>query len=284
MINFPVVDTHVHVWDLDRLRYPWLDRCPSINRTFLLNDFDTARGPIEVEKLVFVQCECLPKQHLDELRWVQSLANGDPRIWGIVPWAPLESGDEVSEELRQMASDPRVKGVRRIIMSEADVNFCIRPGFTRGVQLLGEMDLHFEITIAPIHMPNTLELIRRCPGVSFILDHLGNPDIAGSVLEPWATHLREMASFENVWCKVSGLATNANLESWKREDFVPYLDTVFEAFGTHRVVYASDWPHALRATDYVRWFETLDWATRAWDEASRRRLFHDNAVQFYRLG
>ena len=283
MVGFPVIDTHLHVWDLGRLRYPWLDEYPIINRTFLLEDFDKAHGQIEIEKMVFVQCECLPAQHLDELLWVQSLADTDSRIQGIVPWAPLEDGDKVADELETIAQDSRVKGVRRIIQFEPDVDFCSQLGFVRGVQLLGTLGLHFEITIAPIHMPNTLALVRKCPDVRFVLDHIGNPDIASGALQPWADYIKQLARFENVWCKVSGLATNADFYNWKKGDFVPYLETIFEAFGFDRVMYAGDWPHALRATKYARWFNTLDWATDNCTDSERRRLFRDNAIIFYRL-
>ena len=283
MVDFPVIDTHVHVWNLERFRYPWLDDCACINRTFLLKDFDEARKNIEIEKMVFVQCECLPSQHLDELRWFQSMTDEDERIQGIVPWAPLEDGEKFASELEVISTDPRVKGFRRIIQFEPDIDFCVKPGFIRGVQLLGEFELHFEITISPTQTPNIIKLIEVCPNVKFVLDHIGNPDIAGGVIEPWASYINELARFENVWCKVSGLATNADLQNWKAEDFTPYLDTIFEAFGIDMVMYAGDWPHSLRATEYTRWFETLYQYAKPLSKSDHRKLFHDNAIDFYRL-
>jgi L-fuconolactonase len=234
--------------------------------------------------VVFVQCECLPEQHLDELRWVQSLADADPRIAGIVPWAPLEAGDDVHEELVQIAADPRVKGIRRIIQFEDDVDFCARAEFVRGVQLLADVQLHFEITIASVHMPNALKLIDQCPQVRFILDHIGNPNIRSGQRQPWATHMKAIGGCDGVYCKVSNFACNADLENWKRDDFVPYFETVVETFGHDRIIWAGDWPHALRAIQYVEWVQIADWMTRHWSKEDRYKLFHDNAVQFYRLG
>jgi len=141
----------------------------------------------------------------------------------------------------------------------------------------------FEITVSPVHMPNVLKLIDRCPGVRFILDHLGNPNIKDGEREPWPTHVKALAECTNVYCKVSGAATNADLENWKREDFVPFVETVFDAFGFDRVIYAGDWPHALRAIEYVQWVETLDWLARNRSDRERRKLFRENAIDFYRL-
>jgi len=249
-ISFAVtlIDAHIHVWDLQRLSYPWLAGAPGINRTYLLSDYDAARGNRAVEAMVFVQCECEPAQHLEELRWVQPLADADPRLQGIVPWAPLETGDAVEAELAEMAKDLRVKGVRRIIQFEADPDFCLNPKFIRGVHLLGEHGLHFEITIAPHHFPRVMKVIAACPETRFILDHIGNPDISAgrSALEPWRKYLREFAASEP--------------HPW-----------------------GSDWPHALRASQYLRWLETAEALTAHLSAADRRKIFHDNAASYYRL-
>lgn len=279
----PIIDAHIHIWDLDRLRYPWLADVPTINRSFLLDDYHAARGPRNVEALVFVQCECEPARHLEELAWVQSCADADPRLKAIVPWAPLEAGDAVGEELLAIARDGRVKGVRRIIQFERDVDFCVQPGFVRGVQLLGEADLHCELTIAPIHFPNVLKLVAACPETRFILDHIGNPDIRAGVIEPWRSLLRQFAASGPHTCKFSNLVCNADLEKWQPDDLRPFADAVFEAFGPDRVIWGSDWPHALRASDFQRWLDTADLLTAGFSTADRRKIFHDNAVKFYRL-
>jgi L-fuconolactonase len=283
MIDFPLIDAHIHTWDLNRLTYPWLDTVPAINRTYLLSDFDEARSGHEVEAMVFVQCECLPDQHLSELAWVRSMAEADPRLKAIVPWAPLESGDAVADELARIAEDKRVKGVRRIIQFEEDPDFCIRPDFIRGVQLLGEVGLHCELTIAPTHFPDVMKLIAACPDTRFILDHIGNPNIAGQQIQPWKDQLKCFADAGPHHCKFSNLVCNANLESWTIEELRPFAEAVIEAFGPERLIWGSDWPHALRASSWTRWIETADALTAHLSDEVRRNIFHDNAARFYRI-
>jgi L-fuconolactonase len=175
--DYAVVDPHLHVWDTNRLRYPWLAGFPLLNRSFLMADFDQARGGLMVEQLVFVQAECEPAQHLLELSWVQSLANQDQRISGLVPWVNVEAGQAICPTLDLFKQDPRVKGVRRLLFTEADPRFCLQNGFVQGVQELGARDLHFELCLRPDQFPAAMELIERCPQTRFVLDHIGNPDI-----------------------------------------------------------------------------------------------------------
>jgi L-fuconolactonase len=282
-ITFPIIDAHIHLWDLTKLDYPWLANVPSINRNFLLSDYDAACASQPVQAMVFVQCECLSAQHLAELAWVQSLADSEPRLKAIIPWAPLEDGDAVEEELFKIAEDPRVKGVRRIIEFEEDVDFCVRPGFIRGVQLLGKAGLHCELTVAPAHFSNVLRLIDQCPDTRFILDRIGSPPIAKGLLEPWKSSIHNFAASGPHFCKFSNLVCNANLETWTINDLRPFAETVFEAFGPDRLIWGSDWPHALRASEFTRWLETADLLTAEFSEAERKQIFHDNAARFYRL-
>ncbi len=283
MLNFPIIDTHLHLWDPARLRYPWLDGNALLNQPYLLDDYHRACGPVAVEQMVFLQCECEPSQFMEEAGWVTQLAREDKRLTAMVPWAPLEQGEAARPALERLASNPLVRGIRRIIQFEPDPEFCLRPDFVKGVQSLPGYGLHFELCIAHGHLANTLKLVAQCPDTHFILDHIGKPDIKQHLLEPWQQQLKQLAGFPNVWCKVSGLATEADHHSWTREDLQPYLEHVFECFGFERVLYGSDWPVALQATDLPRWVETLAWVVRGCSDAERRQLFHDNAQAFYRL-
>jgi L-fuconolactonase len=282
-LTFPIVDTHLHVWDPRLLRYPWLDDVPLLNKPYPLEDYHHARGPVEVGQMVFVQCEADFSQFMDEARWVEQLAGQDSRLTGIVPWAPLENGESARPAVEALASNPHVKGIRRIIQFEPDIDFCLRPDFVRGVQLLADYQLSFDICIAARHLPNTIALVRQCPDVRFILDHIGKPDIKNHVLDPWREQVRTLAGFPNVWCKVSGLATEADHRSWTKEQLKPYIDHVIECFGFERVIYGGDWPVAVQATTYPRWVETLLWAVEGCSDNELKRLFRDNAVEFYRL-
>ena len=283
MPDFPIVDTHLHVWDPGKLRYPWLDDIPFLNKPFLLEEYARLCEPVQVGKMVFIQAECDFTQYREEAEWVTSLTKADSRLKGIVPWAPLEKGAAVGPELEALASNSLIKGIRRIIQFEPDMNFCLQPDFVKGVQLLPTYDLHFEICIAHIHLENTIKLVRQCPDVRFILDHIGKPDIKDHILDPWREHIRQLSECPNVHCKISGLVTEADHERWTKEDLKPYIDHIVECFGFDRVMYGGDWPVASQASEYPGWVEALEWAVGGCSAEELRKLFRDNAVSFYRL-
>jgi L-fuconolactonase len=284
MLDFPIVDTHVHLWDPQNLRYVWLDDNELLNKPYLPADYRRACGPVQVAKMVFLQAEADFAQYQEEADWVTMLAREqDPRIEGIVPWAPLELGEGARLALAKLAANPLIKGIRRIIQFEPDPEFCLRPDFVRGVQLLPEYGLHFEICIHHTQMANTIKLVEQCPQVTFILDHIGKPDIKNHVMEPWRAELKTMAGFPKMWCKMSGLVTEADHQHWTKEDLRPYIDHVLDTFGFDRVMYGGDWPVAYQATEYPRWVETLTWAVDGCSQEDQRKLFRENAIRFYRL-
>lgn len=286
MPDYPIVDTHVHLWDPKRLRYAWLDNDPVLNREFLPSDYQKACGDVRVEKIVFVQADCKPSQAVDELAWVASLAESNPFIAGAVAFAPLEKGDAAREDLDRLARHPRhalLRGIRRLIQSEPDPRFCLQPEFVRGVQLLATYDLSFDLCILHSQLENTTELVRKCPQVRFILDHIGKPDIKGHLLDPWRQHLRALSKLPNVVCKISGLVTEADHSKWTREELRPYIDHVIDCFGFDRVMFGSDWPVQQLASDYPRWVETLKWAIEGATAAEKRKLFRENAIATYGL-
>lgn len=284
MIDFPIVDTHLHVWDPGLLPYSWLKDIPLLNRPFLLEDYDKACGDVVVEKMVFLQCEVDTTHYEQEAAWVSELATKDPRIQGMVPWAPCEKGQPVRADLERLVqNNPLTKGVRRIIQFEEDIAFCLDPQFIDGVRAVSGLNLHFELCLYHPQLENVVKMVRQCPDVRFMLDHIGKPDIKNAVMEPWKTHLSALAEMQNVWCKVSGMATEADMDSWTKEDLRPYIDHVIDAFGIDRVAYGGDWPVATQATEYPRWVQTLDWATGDLSAGEKKKLFHDNAIKFYRL-
>ncbi|MHB1295808.1 MAG: amidohydrolase family protein [Anaerolineae bacterium] len=284
MPRFPLVDTHLHVWDPTRLRYPWLDDIPLLNRSYLPADYDAACGDVQVAQMVFVQAEADFALFREETAWVTALARQDPRLAGIVSWAPLEHGDAVRGVLERLAQNPLVKGIRRIIQFEADPAFCLRPDFVRGVQALPDYGLSFDLCINHHQMANTIALVQQCPQVQFVLDHIGKPDIRGQLFSPWKEELHTLAGFPNVWCKVSGLVTEADHEHWQLADLQPYLDHVLACFGFGRVMFGGDFPVVLQAATLPRWIETLDGALAGCSAEELGRLYRDNARAFYRLG
>lgn len=283
MPSFPIIDTHVHLWDPRRLRYGWLAEVAALNRPFLIDDFRAACGPVAVSKLVFVQCECDPAQSAAEVAWVAEVASDEPRLNGIVAQAPLEKGDAVAADLARLAAMPLVKGVRRLLQSEADDAFCLRPDFVRGVRLLPRHGLTFDLCIFHRQLANVIQLVRQCPEVRFVLDHIGKPAIKARQLDPWRAELRTLAALPNVTCKLSGLVTEADWTRWTPADLRPYLDHVLECFGAGRVMFGGDWPVSTQATDYPRWVATLDTMLSRCSRAEQEQIYVRNAEKFYRL-
>ena len=284
MTSIPIVDTHMHLWDPEYLSYAWLEEVQVLNRPFLLADYQRAMDSHQVAKMVFVQCEADQDQYVQEAEWVAALAKEDPRIAAIVPWAPLEQGDAVRDALAALADNPLIKGIRRIIQFEDDPGFCLQVNFVRGVQLLDVFDFHFEICIkGDKQFAAALELVRRCPDVRFILDHIGKPNIGQSEIEPWRKQIGELARMDNTWCKMSGLVVEADMKHWTLAGLQPYIDIAWENFGPDRVMFGGDWPVVTQAAKLHEWISVLLTAMSSHSEEERRKLFHDNATSFYRL-
>ena len=254
-----------------------------LNRNYLIDEYRQACGTVEVAKMVFLQAEVDQAQFHQEAEWVTEVAQEDDRIKGIVAWAPLEKGDGAQEDLAKLASNPLVKGIRRIIEFEEDQEFCLQPDFVRGVQSLAEHELTFDICINHAQMTNTLKLVRQCPEVSFVMDHHAKPNVKDHLLDPWREQMKEYASLPNTFCKLSGLVTEADFENWTIDDLRPYTDHVVECFGFDRLLFGGDWPVAAQATKYPRWVSTLDEMLKGCSDDELRKVYVSNAEAFYRV-
>lgn len=278
-----IVDTHVHLWDPAEMEMAWLRGNKVLDRPYALADFNDAATGLAVDALVLVQADVAPSYALVEATWAAGLAAGDPRLQAFVAWAPLESGEPARSFLRQLERlGPLLKGIRRNLQDEPDPDFCLRKDFVRGVQLLADFNLSFDLCVRHDQLPAVRQLVRQCPTTRFVLDHLGKPDIRHHGLDPWRSEISQLAESGNAWCKISGLATEAD-PSWTTEDLRPYVDHAIGQFGAGRVMFGSDWPVALQATSYARWVATLDALTSALSAADRQRLWRDNGRAFYRL-
>lgn len=284
LLDVPVIDTHVHLWNRDRSRLTWIDGNSTLDHNFLPTDYTEHTKEVGVEALVFVEAGIEPQYAFIEAEWVKELAQEDGRIQGIVAAAPVEHGARSRLYLEKLAAlGPLVKGVRRLLQGEADPFYCLQPDFIAGVKLLPEYGLSFDICILHFQLEGVIELVKRCPEVSFILDHIAKPAIKAGVFEPWGRQIGELAALPNVVCKVSGVVTEADFQTWTEDGIKPYVDRVLEVFGEDRVMFGSDWPVVLNASSYLRWVKALDSFTSHLSQDARRKLWADNARRYYRL-
>jgi len=282
--DFPIVDSHVHLYDVSRLSYGWLAGVPRIARTYLIEDFDAARAEVEVDTIVFAEVAVDPGLHLAEAQLIQELADRDPRLKGIVAHAPLEKGPSVEPDLVALKAHRNVRGIRRLIETESNPAFCVEPPFLAALRLLPKYDLTFDICVKHWALTYALELVRRCPEVTFVLDHIGKPDIKNGLREPWSSQMRELARMPNVVVKLSGVITEADRQHWRAEDVKPYVEHVLTRFGFGRVMYGSDWTVSELTHRYPQWVEILDAITAGSSGEELRQLYRETAIRTYRLG
>jgi L-fuconolactonase len=283
MPTMPIVDTHVHLWDPSAVPIAWLAQVPALDRPFGLQDFALATEGLEIEAMVFLECDVDRGQHLVEADWVAGLAALEPRLRAMVAHAPLERGAVVLDDIELMARHGLLRGIRRLLQSE-EPGFCLQDDFVQAVQMLPRFHLVFDLCVYHPQLPDAIELVRRCPGVTFVLDHMGKPGVKDGLLDPWRAHVHELAAMDNVVCKVSGLATEADHDSWTKEQLRPYIDHVVACFGFDRIMYGGDWPVSAQATTYRRWTEILDEALSGCSQEELDRFWRGNARRVYRLG
>ena len=283
MPDFPIVDSHVHLADPQRFGYAWTRNAPSLNRQVLPEHLTRAAAPTRIDEFVFVEVDVDFPQHLAEAEWIASLAKSDPRLRGMVAALPLERGRDIAGELDQLRRHKILRGVRRLIQNQSDPDFCIRPDFIEGLKLLARHDLVFDICIFHHHLPNAIKMVRQCPEVRFVLDHIGKPGIKAGLTDPWRQHLKELAALPNVTCKISGVSTEADHKNWTREQLKPYIAHTIDTFGFDRVMYGGDWHVLELAGTYPEWVEIVDWVVEGASAAEKRKLFRDNAIRDYRL-
>lgn len=270
------IDAHHHFWHYNTDEYGWISE-EIIQRDFLPDDLQEVIAPLGIEGVVSVQA----RQTLEETRWLLDLASLHDFIKGIVGWVPLLE-DNVREALEQFVSHPHFKGVRDGLQGEAP-EFMERADFNNGIACLKEFNVVYNLLITERHLPKAIEFVDRHPQQIFILDHIAKPRIADGGIEPWGTHLRELAKRENVSCKLSGMVTEADWQHWTSEQLYPYAETVLEAFGTQRVMFGSDWPVCLLASDYARWHNIVAEFISTLSSDEQARIWGQNAIAIYQL-
>ena len=273
------IDVHHHLWRYTPSEYDWIDESmQTLRRDFMPYDLKVAMQSAGVDGAIAVQA----RQTLEETRWLLDLAEANDEIRGVVGWAPI-AGEDFPGVMEEFDGRAKLKGLRHVIQGEKDENYILREDFNAGIRALAGSGLVYEILIYERHVPQTIEFVDRHPQQVFVLDHVAKPLIAAGIVEPWATRMRELAKRENVWCKVSGMVTEADWKTWTPEKLKPYMDVAVGAFGPERVLVGSDWPVCLVACSYERWWQVLREYFAEFSDAERAQVFGGNAFQVYGL-
>jgi L-fuconolactonase len=222
------------------------------------------------------------RQKIEETAWLLQLAVEHDFLRGVVGWVPL-SDPHVRSHLERFAGCPKLKAVRHVLHDEPDEFYMLRDDFNAGVALLGEFNVAYDILICERHLPQTIEFVDRHPRQVFILDHIAKPRIRDGVISPWRERLIELARRENVYCKLSGLVTEARWGRWAEAELQPYFDAVLEAFGPRRIMFGSDWPVLLVSVEYRRWMRVVENMIAALSPGERSRIMGETAAEAYRL-
>jgi L-fuconolactonase len=274
------IDAHHHFWKYDPVEYGWIsDEMHMIRRDFLPSDLEETIQKSGVSGVVSVQA----RQKIEETQWLLDFAAQHPFILGVVGWVPLISAT-VAKDLERFAEHSKFKAVRHVLHDEPDDNYMLREDFNSGISLFKSMNLTYDILIFEKHLPQTLRFVDRHPNQLFVVDHIAKPRIRESLFSPWRENLQELARREHVYCKLSGVVTEADFKTWTESEIEPYLETTLEAFGPERLMFGSDWPVCLAAADsYAQWVDIVSRFMAQLSEAEQRRIWSETAKEAYRL-
>jgi len=274
-----VIDAHQHFWRYQTSKQTWIDDSMALlKRDFLPRDLQKELAENQVDGCVSIQAEHSESETLFLLR----LAEEHPFIKGVVGWVDFRSA-KVEERLSFFSTFAKLRGFRHIVQGEKDVNFLLRKDFLNGIGLLEKYGFTYDILVFPHQLGAVLGFVKQFPNQKFIIDHLAKPYIKDGFFEGWALLMKAVAQHQNVYCKISGMVTEADWAHWKQEDFVPYLEVVFEAFGMDRVLFGSDWPVCLLATNYSEAKGIVEDFIVQFSEDEQEKLFGSNAIRFYNL-
>jgi L-fucono-1,5-lactonase len=274
-----VIDAHQHFWNYDPHRHAWInDSMSALKRDFVPADLEPILDSNGVDGTIAVQADT----STTETEFLLNLARTSEKILGVVGWVDL-TVPRVEAQLQAYVGRPKLCGFRHVVQDEPDDRYLLRDDVIRGIHAVGACGFTYDILIYPRQLPAAIELAARCPDQTFVLDHCAKPFIKSGQLEPWAAQIRELAKSPNVFCKLSGLVTEAEWHSWQPADFGPYLDLVVEAFGPSRLMFGSDWPVCLLAGEYRQVKELIANYSQQFSEQERQMIFGGTAAKVYRI-
>jgi len=293
--TIPIVNTHQHLWNLDRFRLTWLGESPPIlNRSFRLKDYLNATKGLNIVKAIYLEVDVIPSQQNDEAQFVTEISKDPkhPTDAGVISGRPENEG--FKKYIDQYKDNIHIKGLRRL-METTPSGFCLQPRFIDSVAYLGELNKHFKITIQPTQLNDALSLLKRCPNTSFVIDHCGTADpkaflseknrgdaIPMHEAEQWEADMSRLADQPNAVCKISGIVAHAP-NGWTAEHLAPIINHCLDRFGADRVMFGGDWPVCLLGARYDEWVNALKEVVSNRPDGERRKLFYQNATRTYQL-
>jgi L-fuconolactonase len=274
-----IIDSHQHFWIYNPVEYDWIDeKMKRIRRDFLPDDLKRLINSTGVDGVITVQA----RQTIEETDWILKHASDNDFIKGVVGWLPL-SDKGIEDFLEKYKDHQKLKGLRHVLQGEPDQEYMLRDDFNMGISLLNKYDLVYEILIFEQHLPVTIKFVDTHPDQVFILDHVAKPRIKNNIIEPWKKNIFELAKRDNVFCKISGMVTEADYRNWTVAQLYPYLDTVLEAFGPDRLMFGSDWPVCLVACEYIQWFNIVKDFISKLTDTEQDNILGLNAQRIYKL-
>jgi L-fuconolactonase len=250
-----------------------------LRRDFLPDDLRRETDPVGVQGVISVQA----RQTIEETEWLLDLADQHSFIRGVVGWVPLVS-DRVRDDLSRLSWRAKLKAVRHVLQDEPDDDYMLRADFNRGIGALKEFGLRYDLLIFERQLPAAIKLVDRRPELTFIVDHIAKPRIVDNTISPWRESMRDLARRPNVYCKLSGVVTEADHKTWTPSQLKPYLDAALDAFGPARLMFGSDWPVCLLACGYQRWYQVVSDFASSLSPSEQQRIFGGTAVEAYGLG
>ncbi|MCZ6795508.1 MAG: amidohydrolase family protein [Planctomycetota bacterium] len=275
----PTIDSHHHFWNIERFEYPWLQpKLGVLYRNYLPDDLRPHLERSGVQKTIVVQAQ--PKTALEETCWLLELADKEDFIAGVVGWMDLTES-HVDQFLDMFASRPNLVGIRQLADADADADWQLRDDTLHGLEAVARHDLTYDLLLRPPQIMQVPVIAQRVPELKMVIDHVAKPPIKRGRQEEWLEGMKAAAALPNVYCKLSGLITEADWKHWKPEDLKPYVEKVVELFGFDRLMFGSDWPICLLAGSYERTHEALVEALDAFSDSERAKVFGETAMEFY---
>ncbi|WP_119791621.1 amidohydrolase family protein [Flavobacterium anhuiense] len=272
------IDSHQHFWKFDPVRDSWIDETmQNIQRDFLPKDLEPLLKENEFEGCVAVQAS----QSEEETHFLLDLAAKNDFIKGVVGWIDLRN-ENIEGRLQFFSDQKKLKGFRHVVQGEAD-DFMDGAEFRRGIAALQPFNYTYDILIFHRQLPAAMCLVKDFPNQKFVIDHIAKPDIKSGSIDSWKKGIEEIAKYDNVWCKISGMVTEADWKNWKPEDLKPYLDVIFENFSIDKLMYGSDWPVLNVASDYHEVVKTLEDYVSKFSVEDQNKIWFENAKEFYKL-